>query len=121
MKSDSFRIENIVGSLIADLRKEHQLTQKQLAEILHISTSTLAHYEQGICIPPQNTMIIIADFFHVPVDYLLGRCANRIEYAHLSDKFCHEMSYGDVINLLIQMDQKERQYFYLGLKLIKKQ
>lgn len=49
------------------------LTQRELARILNISHSTLAMYELGKREPDFETIIRIADYFHVSVDYLLDR------------------------------------------------
>ena len=48
MKSDSISLNNIIGSILAELRKNSGFTQKEFAKIFNISESTLAHYEQGL-------------------------------------------------------------------------
>ena len=40
-----------------------------------MSESTIAHYEQGRRTPDIETMIILADYFGVNIEYLLGRSA----------------------------------------------
>ena len=45
------KIASTVGSYIAELRKDAGLTQKQLADNLHLSKSTISHFEQGLSIP----------------------------------------------------------------------
>lgn len=54
------------------LRKELKLKQKELAEKLNLSQKTLSNYETGTREPDQETMIKMAIFFDVSVDYLLG-------------------------------------------------
>ena len=58
---------------IVYLRDGKDLKQKELAEILGISRSTLASYEQGRREPDFDTLQKIADYFNVSTDYLLGR------------------------------------------------
>lgn len=58
---------------IKQLRKEKDITQKELAETLSISPSTIAMYETGQRKPDSDMLETIADFFNVSVDYLLGR------------------------------------------------
>lgn len=53
------------------LRKKRGLSQQQLAEILHISTSAEGMYEQGRRTPSLQTLIAMATFFHVSLDYLI--------------------------------------------------
>ena len=47
MTPDDKRFYKDLGQRIARLRKEHHLTQQQLADMLGISQQTFAHYEVG--------------------------------------------------------------------------
>lgn len=53
------------------LRKNHGLTQVQLAKELNIGTSTIGMYESNIRKPSYKVLKNIADFFCVTVDYLI--------------------------------------------------
>ena len=55
------------------IRLKMNLTQKDVAEILGITRTAYANYEQGLREPDLLTLWKIADFFDVSVDYLLGR------------------------------------------------
>lgn len=55
------------------LREQNNITQKQLAEYLGMTRQGYAHYEQGDREPDPTTLIKLADFFSVSVDYLLER------------------------------------------------
>lgn len=55
-----------------ELRKSKNLTQEQLALKLGIQRSTYSNYELGKREPDFETAKIIADFFEVSVDYLMG-------------------------------------------------
>lgn len=58
---------------LKSLRTEKSLTQKALAEALHITVSTLSHWECGYQEPSFRDLLSICDFFEVSIDYLLGR------------------------------------------------
>lgn len=58
---------------IRNLREDSDLTQAQLAAILHCSQRTYSYYESGGHDLPTETLIRIADYYNVSVDYLLGR------------------------------------------------
>ncbi|WP_026486709.1 helix-turn-helix domain-containing protein [Caldanaerobius polysaccharolyticus] len=58
---------------LKELRSERQLTQRELADLLQLSPSTIAMYETGQRMPDPEILQKIADFFGVSVDYLLGR------------------------------------------------
>ena len=61
------------SAILKRLREELQLTQEQLATRLNISRSRLASYEQGTREPDLEMLEILADFFNVDIDYLVGR------------------------------------------------
>lgn len=59
------------------LRMEKGITQKELADRLHISRSTIAGYESLGKEPDGEKLCALADFFEVSVDYLLGVTDSR--------------------------------------------
>lgn len=62
-----------IGINVKDLRKEENLSQKQLAEQIHIAQNTLSQIETNTANPSIDVLIALADFFAVSTDYLLGR------------------------------------------------
>ncbi|MCM1054641.1 MAG: helix-turn-helix domain-containing protein [Bacteroides sp.] len=62
---------------IKDLREDHDLTQTQIARVLHCSQRTYSYYESGGHDIPTETLIALADYYNVSVDYLLGRTNRR--------------------------------------------
>ena len=62
-----------LGELLAELRQDRGLTQDQLAEIISVSPGTISNYEDGRHLPDLDKLKMIADYFHVTTDYLLGR------------------------------------------------
>ena len=62
-----------IGNKISKLRERRGLSQVQLAEKLHMSQGSLGMYETGKRKPSLETLELIADFFNVSTDYLLGR------------------------------------------------
>ena len=59
------------GALIAQLRKEQGLTQKQLADQLHISDRTISKWERGAGFPDVSLLEPLADALHCSVVSLL--------------------------------------------------
>jgi len=63
---------------LRELREEKQVTQKNLAEILGLnSRTTITNYEQNDREPDFETLIKIAKYFEVSIDYLLGQTDKR--------------------------------------------
>ena len=58
---------------IRELREDNDLRQEQLAEMLGIRQTTYSKYELGKINIPIDMLIKIADFYHVSLDYLVGR------------------------------------------------
>lgn len=63
--------------VLTHLRKEAGLSQKKAAESLGISQALLSHYEKGIRECGLLFLVRAADFYHVSVDYLLGRSLEK--------------------------------------------
>ena len=60
---------------IRALREDKDLTQAQMGVILSCSQRVYSNYERGDIDIPTATLIKLADFHRVSVDYLLGRTA----------------------------------------------
>ena len=58
---------------IRDLREDADMTQTQIAQILHCSQRVYSNYERGDIDIPTEILIKLADYHNVSVDYLLGR------------------------------------------------
>lgn len=66
-----------LGDRVRILRKESDLSREELCKKINISYSALSKYETNSRFPDKDTLIKIADFFEVSVDYLLGRTIVR--------------------------------------------
>ena len=60
-------------NVFKNLRLQNGYTQDTLAKALKISRTAISMYERGNREPDFETLEIIADFFNVDMDYLLGR------------------------------------------------
>lgn len=58
---------------IRDLREDKNLSQTQVAEILHCSQRIYSNYERGEVDIPTSILIRLADLHQTSTDYLLGR------------------------------------------------
>ena len=73
--------------ILKTLRSDYNLTQKEVAEKLSVSTSTIGMYESGKREPDIETLNKISMLFDVSIDYLLGKAKNKFSYPNskLSD------------------------------------
>lgn len=57
---------------LKDIREDKDITQKQLAEQLHIKQNTYSQYETGQRQLPIDMLIRMANLFNTSTDYILG-------------------------------------------------
>lgn len=58
---------------LKELRQARHITQLKLALDLNMSQNTISRYESGEREPGIAELILFADYFHVSIDYLVGR------------------------------------------------
>ena len=66
------------GERLRKLRKERDVTQTALAEVIGVVPSAIGKYERlPQSFPSVEALVKIADYFNVSIDYLLGRTDRR--------------------------------------------
>lgn len=96
------------GEILAELRKDHSLKQRDLAEAIHVTIGTISNYETGTHYPDVEKLIELADFFHVTTDYLLGRSSVNISPDKLQQEFLSGKSLEEFISRFNQLSQKRK-------------
>ena len=61
---------------LKELRKDRKISQVKLAMDLNLTQNSISRYENGEREADYDTLVAIADYFNVSVDYLLGRTDN---------------------------------------------
>lgn len=64
-------MENKTGAFIAQLRKEHNLTQKELAEKINVTDKAISRWETGKGFPEVSLLLPLADTLNISVNELL--------------------------------------------------
>ncbi len=62
---------------LRDLREDKDINQTQVAEMLYTSQTVYSRYERGALTIPVEHLLILADFYEVSIDYILGRTNKR--------------------------------------------
>ena len=57
---------------IREIREDNFLTQQKIADLLNIVQRTYADYESGKTRIPIDSILILAKFYNVSVDYITG-------------------------------------------------
>ena len=95
----STRLENLL--------EERNLTQKFLSSELNIAPSTLNGYLRRNREPDFETLIKLAEFFSVSIDYLLGVTDIRSPYIL---KGCYDDNEGDLLEIYRSLGPQEQNY-----------
>lgn len=94
------------GELLAKLRKEKGILQKELATYLNVTVATISNYEKGVHSPDYDTLVKLADFFDVSTDYLLQRTDYRASINTLNKQLVIDYTVSDLLNAIMQLDQR---------------
>ena len=58
---------------LQQLREKRRISRKVLSELCGLNPDAVRRYERGESEPTKHSLIAIADFFEVSIDYLVGR------------------------------------------------
>lgn len=61
---------------LKNIREDKDIKQREIAKILNVSQNTYSQYETGVIPLTAETLIKLADFYNVSIDYLLDRTNN---------------------------------------------
>ena len=65
---------------IREIREDHSLTQQKIADLLHIGQRTYADYESDKTRIPIDSLLILARFYNVSMDYISGASNTKSRY-----------------------------------------
>ncbi|MGN1416278.1 MAG: helix-turn-helix domain-containing protein [Oscillospiraceae bacterium] len=71
---------------LKELRMDHHRSQEDIAAMLYINRTTYCKYESGIHEPSVESLCILADFYGVDADYLIGRSSVRKKCGEFSEE-----------------------------------
>ncbi|MCI9344914.1 MAG: helix-turn-helix transcriptional regulator [Lachnospiraceae bacterium] len=65
---------------IREIREDHSITQQKIADLLHIGQRTYADYESGKTRIPVDSLLILAKYYDVSMDYITGASNLQTKY-----------------------------------------
>lgn len=65
---------------IREIREDKFLTQQKIADLLHIGQRTYSDYESGKTRIPIDSLLILAQFYDVSLDYITGASDIKSKY-----------------------------------------
>ena len=100
-------------------REKRKLTQSKLAEALHLSQSTIGNWEAGKREPEYPTLLLLADYFGVSVDYLLGRETTAVPILNeveLNDTYPIPLLGSVVAGVPLEAQENLEGYIYISYR-----
>ena len=65
---------------IREIREDNHITQQKIADLLHIGQRTYADYESGKTRIPVDSLMKLAKYYNVSMDYITGASNIKTEY-----------------------------------------
>ncbi len=97
-----------LGEILADLREDRGLTQRELSKQLHISSSSISAYETGSRLPNIETIFQFAEFFDVTTDYLFGRTTDSVSPSVLTQEYADGVNMSSVLKKMLALSPEQR-------------
>ncbi|MBO5184188.1 MAG: helix-turn-helix transcriptional regulator [Clostridia bacterium] len=102
----------MLGDRLRAIRKEHGLTQQNIADVLGVDRTTYTVYEGGSITPSPATLVKLSQIYNVTVGYLIGVEENHPELRKIPDeKQEKKLLSSDPISLLKKEEKELLLYF----------
>ncbi len=96
-----------MGSFLAELRKEHNLTQAELGEKLGVTNKTISRWETGNYMPPVEILEELSNMYDMTINELLsGKKLSTEEYKEMAETNIKETLKTSAFSV------KEKEEFY---------
>lgn len=88
------------GQRLKQLRKEHGLTQTQLAEVIDVTQSSIYHYEKGNRKIPMSVLEKFAAFFEMSMSELIDVQPVTNEHTYIDEIKSYNLSENEIHDLM---------------------
>ena len=112
----------MLGDMIAELRKDKKLLQKELADLLNVTIGTISNYETNVHMPDIENLVKLADFFDTSTDYMLERINFKPDLNQLNNAMVDyegkKNTFGELLNIIANLTPKSQQILLTQLELL---
>ena len=105
--------------MLRDLREDHDLKQKTVAEYLDVSQQTYSNYENGTREIPIEVVQKLSKYYKVSTDYLLGADSGYLGNTNLKSTYLGKITMHDVVYDIQQLNAKERRDLLKFIRFLK--
>ncbi len=97
----------MLGDRLRAIRKEHGLTQQNIADVLGVDRTTYTVYEGGSITPSPATLVKLSQIYNVTVGYLIGVEENHPELRKIPDEKQEKKLLSSDPIFLLKKEEKE--------------
>ncbi len=104
----------MIGEILAALRKEHGLTQGELARILNVTPGAISNYEHNRRQPKLAHLITLSRLYHVSVDFLTKRTKCTFPVSRFDEEISDGCTYSQCFNRMLpymSVDERREECF----------
>jgi len=110
-----------LGDKLKSLRENLDLRQIEVASQLNILQATLSNYEVNAREPDYATLVQLANFYNVNIDYLLGNTSIKSSWKDIEKTVSidgEDFSSSQITDMLIHLPERDKKYIVSLLKLL---
>lgn len=100
----------MLSERLKKLRKEHNITQQELADRLGFNRATISGYETKDVEPGYDILIQLSNIFNCSIDYLLGKSNERSTVDEIKGKLASDPEMADLWDNLLRREDLQALY-----------
>ena len=101
---------NKLPETLKRLREQKGVYLKEVAPVLGVSVGTVSNYEHGVHAPDPDTLMQLADYYGVSIDYLIGHTDYPCPISVFDREIYGEYTVGQFLELVDRLSSQEVQY-----------
>lgn len=111
----------LINDIIRGLREDKDLRQLDVAKVIGTTQQHYSRCEKGECDFPTRSILLLADFYGVSTDFLLGRTDSKQGVDVLQQKVTGEYSTGRLLSEILSLSEEGRRAVieYIHLQTLK--
>lgn len=99
-----------IQELLRDMREDRDLKQSDIAEMIGTTQQQYSRYENGESELPLRALAVLADFYGVSADYLMGRKDCLYGVPGLDKNVTADQTAGDALSDILSLDAAGRAF-----------
>jgi len=109
--------------LLRDLRIDRDVKQQTIAELINTTQQQYSKYEKGVSDLPLRVLPILAEFYDVSADFLIGRKGDYFNIPNLEQRVTKTKTAEDMIADVMSLDSAGREAIvdYIFLQKLKEE